>query len=134
MALCSNVLKLLVGNWIRPAIPLRILVCVSLHKSQNLFQIDVFVFVGLFEHPISQDCIGMGSNHTASMSIGKGPLGHVTTFFVDEQYAFGNVTESFFILEQKPRKLAPMHIPQRHVGVNSFHVAGLCHYCTVQTK
>jgi hypothetical protein len=113
---------------------LRILVCISLHKSQNLFQIDVFVFVGLFENPISQNCIGMGSNHTACMPIGKGPLGHVTAFSVDEQYTFGNVTESLFILEQKPRKLTPMHIPQRHVRVNSFHVAGLCHYRTVQAE
>jgi hypothetical protein len=87
-------------------------ISISEHKLENFGYIIICLIVlQLFDNPISKYGVRMCPNHASSGTLSKWPLGHVTTFSIDENDAHGDVIKSWEILEKKPGQLSAVDIP-----------------------
>lgn len=97
-------------------------VCISQHVGEHFSGVREVLFMRFFDNPISKNGVGMRSDHAASPTLRKGPFRHVSAFSVEHDQTLGNVVESLQVMEEKPRHLCAMHVPNGHISVNGFHV------------
>lgn len=105
---------------VRPGVMHCLLIGVTQHEIQHLAKGRGTLF--FLSGPVSQDCVGVGSDHAARPALGEGPFGHIPALLVDEQERLCDITEPQRIVEQNPRHLRTVDIPERHICVNISHV------------
>lgn len=109
-------------------------VCVSQHVGKHFRGIGKVLFMCFFDNPISKDSVGMCTNHAASPTLSEGPLRHVPSFSVEHDQTFGNVVEPLQIMEEDPRHLSAMHVPNGHISVYGFHVFRYFANCSIVSE
>lgn len=79
-------------EWVGAGVMRSLFIGIPEHVGQG--GVDSFRGEICLDCPVSEDGVGVGSNHAASPALGKGPFGHIPSFLVHQQQRISHVIET----------------------------------------